>query len=214
MKQIKLSPSTLNLFLSCPRCFWLRLNRGIDLPSGAMPTITNGLDRTIKEYMNRYRPHGKIPPFLEGKISGKLIEFSPKSLSVNISGNILTGRLDECIVLGDGHHAPLDHKSKGFAPKENHEVHAAYQLQMDCYTLLLQHNGHNVNGIGYIAYYYPTFGELHAGIPFNVHICKLKTNPQRALEVFNNAIRCLQDNEPKSGENCELCRYVRERRDD
>ena len=24
-KQIKLSPSTLNLFLECPRCFWLEI---------------------------------------------------------------------------------------------------------------------------------------------------------------------------------------------
>jgi hypothetical protein len=187
------------------------MNRGIKSPRGAMPSLPNGIDIVLKKYMNEYRPHGKIPPFLEGKVSGKLIEFLPKSLSMNMDGNVLTGRLDECLVLEDGHHVPLDHKTKGFAPKEDHQVHEAYQLQMDCYTLLLQHNGHKVNGIGYIAYYYPDIGELHNGIPFKVHVCKLKTNPEKALEVFNAAVQCLQGNEPESGKSCELCGYVKKR---
>src|SRR3989338_3146378 len=93
--KIKLSPTSLNFFLGCPLCFWLDKNKEIALGGGPMPTITNGLDRVIKEYMNRYRPHGKLPPFLEGKVPGKLIEFLPKSLKMEINGSSLTGRLDE-----------------------------------------------------------------------------------------------------------------------
>ena len=209
---IKLSPSTLNFFLSCPLCFWLDKNKGISMGGGPMPTITNGIDRVVKEYMNRYRPHGKIPPFLEGKVPGKLIEFLPKSLKMEINGSSLTGRLDECLVLTNGEHAPLDHKTKGFAPKEDHQVHEAYQLQMDCYTLLLKGNNHPVNGDGYIVYYYPDFGELHNGIPFKVHVSKLKTNPNRALKVFNEAVKCLEGPQPKPSKDCGVCEFLRERR--
>lgn len=177
-----------------------------------MPTITNGIDRVVKEYMNRYRPHGKIPPFLEGKVPGKLIEFLPKSLKAEIDGSILTGRLDECLVLNNGQHSPLDHKTKGFAPKEDHEVHKAYQLQMDVYTLLLQKNDHPVNDEGYIVYYYPDFGELHHGIPFKVHVVKLKTSPKKALKVFKDAIKCLEGEQPMAGKECGMCEYVRERK--
>ena len=177
-----------------------------------MPTIMNGLDRVIKEYMDRYRPHGKIPPFLVDKVPGRLIEFLPKTLKADIDGNIFNGKLDECLVLTNGDHAPLDHKTKGFAPKEDHQVHEAYQLQMDSYTLLLQMNGHKTNGTGYIVYYYPDFGELHDGIPFKVHVVKLKTSPERALKVFKAAVKCLDGNEPKPEKECGLCGYVRERR--
>ncbi len=207
----RLSPSTLNFFTDCPLCFWLSFNKGISPPGGPMPTIMNGIDRVIKEYMDRYRPKGTIPPFLEGKVPGKLIEFLPKTLKTEINGNVFTGKLDECLVLTNGQHAPLDHKTKGFAPKEDHQVHKAYQLQMDCYTLLLKGNGHPVNREGYIVYYYPDFGELHSGIPFRVSVHKLKTDPDRALKVFQQAVQCLQGPKPKPGKDCGLCEYVRER---
>ena len=176
-----------------------------------MPSITNGIDRVIKEYMNRYRPKGKIPPFLEGKVPGRLIEFLPHTLKAEIDGAAFSGRLDECLVLSSGEHAPLDHKTKGFAPK-NDDVHEAYQLQMDCYTLLLEKNDHKTNGTGYIVYYYPDFGELHNGIPFRVHVVKLKTNKNHALKVFKEAVSCLQGGEPKPDKECGMCEYVRERK--
>src|SRR3989338_3006655 len=211
--QFRLSPTTLNSFLGCPLCFWLSYNKYIALPSGPMSTITSGMDSVIKEYMDRYRLHGKIPPFLQGKVPGKLIEFLPKSLSANLDGNMMTGRLDECLVLDNNLHAPLDHKTKGYAPRSE-EVHEAYQLQMDCYTLLLEKNGHSINNTGYIVYYYPDFGELHEGVPFRVHATEIKTHPQRALKVFNDAIKCLEGDEPNPSKGCGTCEYVKERADD
>ena len=211
-KPLKLSPSSLNSFMNCPKCFWLDKVKGISCAGMPVASITNGIDRVVKEYMNRYRQHGKIPPFLAGKVPGKLIEFLPKTMKCELDGNIFNGKLDECLVMEDGMHAPLDHKTKGFAPKEDHQVHEAYQLQMDCYTLLLQENGHKVNNTGYIVYYYPDFGELHNGIPFKVHIVKLKTSPQRALKVFNEAVKCLEGKEPAPSEDCGMCEYVRERK--
>jgi hypothetical protein len=75
---IRLSPSSLNLFLDCPRCFWLYVNKGIRQPSIPVATITTGLDKVIKEYFNLYRPKGTLPPFLENKVPGKLIRDFPK----------------------------------------------------------------------------------------------------------------------------------------
>ncbi|MDI6721156.1 MAG: hypothetical protein QMD85_02105 [Candidatus Aenigmarchaeota archaeon] len=207
---IKLSPSSLNNFIACPKCFWLSHNKGIRPPDSIVASITNGLDRVIKEYMNRYRPKGIIPPFLEGKVPGRLIEYLPAMTSCKIDDNIFNGRLDECLVLEDGLHAPLDHKSKGFEPRDNN-VHETHQFQMDCYTLLLRENGHNVSNTGYLVYYYPSFGELHNGIPFKVHAVRVRTDPEKALKVFREAVKCLQNEEPAPGRECGLCEYVRER---
>lgn len=47
---------------------------------------------------------------------------------------------------------------------------------------------------------------------FKVHVCRLKTNPKRALKVFNSAIKCIEGTQPKSGKECGLCEYVGERK--
>lgn len=206
----RLSPTTLNFFLKCPHCFWLSIKKGINPPSCPIPTITNGIDRVIKEYMNRYRTHGKLPPFLEGKVPGRLIRFLPRSLEFSMDGNILKGKLDECLVVGD-EHVPLDHKTKGYAPRDDHKVHEAYQFQMDCYTFLLEKNGHKINNTGYIVYYYPDFGELHNGIPFRVIAHKLDTCPERAFRIFKEALECIDGEEPAPSKTCEMCNYVSRR---
>ncbi len=46
----KLSPSSINLFLECPRCFWLQLVKKITRPQGAFPSLPSGMDRILKQH--------------------------------------------------------------------------------------------------------------------------------------------------------------------
>ena len=68
--QIRLSPSTLNLFLECQKCFWLDQVKGIHRPRGIFPSLPGGMDGLIKKYFDKYRALGKLPPELEGKLDG------------------------------------------------------------------------------------------------------------------------------------------------
>jgi len=201
--KLKISVTGLSLFNECKLCFWLRHKKGLKRPGVPVATIANGLDRVIKEYMNRYRP--QLPPFLKGKIPGKLIDELPKSLTFEHNGMILKGKLDECIILENGHHAALDHKTKGFGVKE---VHSSYQLQMDGYTYLLQQNGHKTGNVAFLAYYIPDFGELHQGIPFKLDVRKLTVNPDRIPKLLDEIKELLDGEMPKASKDCNFCKFV------
>jgi len=123
-RKIYLSPSALNLFLDCPRCFWQEKNLGIKRPRGIFPSLPGGMDLVIKKYFDLYRKKGMLPPELEGKVEGKLypemdiLERWRSWKHTNLkyedesSGAVLSGALDDCL-LDKGFYIPLDYKTRG-----------------------------------------------------------------------------------------------------
>lgn len=217
MERIKLSPTSgLNLFLECPRCFWLRYNEKIHRPDIVFPSLPGGMDRIIKEYFDRYRKLGKMPPELEGKVKGAL--FSDQELldrwrnwrqGLNFDDPVLeatlTGALDDCI-LDDGFLIPLDYKTRGTAPKER-DSEEYYQTQLDTYVFLLQKNGFPVREFAYLVYYFPERffdGNL---VKFSTEVVKLETDSQRAYRIFSEAIACLRGPIPKAHTDCSYCAW-------
>lgn len=206
---IKLSPSSLNLFLDCPRCFWLYLNRNIKRPSIPVATITTGLDKVIKEYFNLYRTKDTLPPVLEGKVSGKLIrnfpnkgwlEFVDYKIDVKFGGY-----LDECLDLGDKFYAALDHKTRGAKPQETHQAH---QFQMDAYTFLLEQNGFPTKRSAYLVYYIPKSVNSEKAIEFEIVASEIKTDPERAKKVFYEAVAILKQPIPLANKDCAFCKWM------
>lgn len=205
---LSLSNSSLSLFLECPRCFWLQLNKKIARPRGIFPSLPGGMDLVIKEYFNRYRQRGILPPLIDGKVNGKLahiplnLSFVDHSLGLKISG-----RLDDCLELEDGSLIPLDHKTRGSLPENSKYSQNYYQTQMDTYSLLLHKAGYKTKNQAYIVYYSPSSGELHQGIPFNIEVHQMETFPERAYDLYKAARLCLEAEIPGSSESCEFCRW-------
>jgi len=206
---IKVSPSSLNLFSECPRCFWLYLNKGIKRPSIPVATITTGLDRVIKEYLDGFRGKDILPSFLAAKLPGRLMVDFPKKgwfeyVDTKLDARLL-GYLDECIDFQDGHYAVLDHKTRGAPPAS---VHRAYQLQMDAYTFLLEENKFPTRRIAYLAYYIPKKIIANSDFQFDVLIKEIKTDPKRALDLFHQAAGLLRSPLPQIQENCAFCSWT------
>lgn len=210
-KMLSLSNSTLSLFLECPRCFWLQFNEKIVRPKGIFPSLPTGMDIIIKEYFNRYREKGELPPLIKDKVEGKLAKI-PLNLSiVNDSLDLkITGRLDECLELEDDSFIPLDHKTRGKLPDDLGYSQSYYQTQMDTYTLLLRESGYRTKNLAYIIYYSPGPGELHHGIPFGVEVHRIKTYPENAYKYFKQAKSCLDGTLPSSSADCEFCNWNKE----
>ena len=216
-ESLRFSPSTLNIFLDCPRCFWFHFNKGIQRPRGIFPSLPGGMDRVIKEYYDGYRRLKKLPPELEGKVEGLLFQDEPlletwrnwrKGLVYEHEGLgvTLTGALDECLVSGD-YYIPLDYKTKGSAPtQESSEQY--YQNQLDCYCLLLESNERPTCSFGYLVYYYPEKVGKNGSVQFNVQSFRLETDPLRAKETLEAAVRLLKGPEPKTHSECEYCHYA------
>lgn len=206
---LKLSPTSLNLFLDCPRCFWLYVNKGIKRPSIPVATITTGLDRVIKEYFNLYRAKEILPPLLENKVPGKLIRNLPKKgrfefIEHKIDAT-LGGYLDDCLDLGDNFYAALDHKTRGSKPENTHRAH---QFQMDVYTFLLEQSGFPTRKIAYLIYYIPKAVASGKTIEFEVIASQIKTDPERAKTVFYDAVSILKKSIPSPHQDCDFCKWT------
>jgi len=214
---IRLSPSTLNLFLECPRCFWLQINRRIHRPRGIFPSLPSGMDNVIKKYFDKFRIQGRLPPEIEGKVKGKLIpdlslinkwrnwrtglEYEDKNL-----GATLFGALDDCLVEED-YYVPIDYKTRGSAPKEG-DSEKYYTNQLDCYALLLQENGYKVGNVAYLVYYYPDAVHENGVIHFKVEVVGMNINPERAKHTLTQAANLLRGPLPEKHSDCEYCSWT------
>jgi hypothetical protein len=206
MELLTLSPSTLSLYVECPRCFWRKVVKKIDRPRGPMPTIMSGLDLVIKAYYDQFRRKGDLPPMVADKLPGKLASTVPPWLTLGdpATNTKLVGKLDELLEPEPGKVAPLDHKSRG---KKAEEVHRAYQLQMDVYDLLLEAAGFSTPHKAYLVYYIPDVMNAQE-ITFAIDVKELTTDPNRARSVFANAANVARGPEPQPNTECEFCRYL------
>jgi len=206
---LKVSPSSLNLFMECPRCFWLYLNKEIKRPGPPVASITSGIDRVIKEYLNEFRSKNTLPPYLQDKLKGKLMSNFPKRGWLEYTDKELDARLggflDECIESEDKYYAVLDHKTRGSIPDS---VHQAYQLQMDVYTLLLEENGFPTRKNAYLAYYIPKKIISGLDFQFDIFLKEIKTDPKRAREIFKEGISCLRSPLPPRKDSCAFCKWL------
>lgn len=216
-EKIKLSPTSgLTLFLECPRCFWLRYNEGVHRPEAIFPSLPGGMDRIIKNYFDSFRQKNQLPPELEGKVEGKLLNDQAlldewrnwrKGLSYEdqLLDATLTGALDDCLI-DDGYYIPLDYKTRGTAPKEG-DSEEYYQTQLDTYVFLLKKKGYKVKELAYLIYYFPEgFVENHL-VKFNVEVVRVETDSERCYKIFTDAVNCLKGPIPKSHTECRYCAW-------
>jgi len=218
MKEIRLSPSTLNLFSECPRCFWLHINERIYRPRGIFPSLPGGMDGVIKIYFDKYRKIDKLPPEIEGEVRGKLIkdlnllnrwrnwrtglEYKDEAL-----GATLFGALDDCLQENDKY-MPLDYKTRGYPPREG-DSEKYYGNQINSYALMLEANGYPVSDVGYLVYYFPKEVAENGKVLFNIKVVELKVDPNKAKKVLTDAIKLLSGPIPPHNSECEHCLWGR-----
>lgn len=215
--QIRLSPSTLNLFLECPKCFWLEQVKGIHRPRGIFPSLPSGMDALIKKYFDKYRLQGKLPPEIDGKVEGVLMadlnllnEWRNWRTGLvyrdSEAGAILTGALDDLLVNPEkGIYMPLDYKTRGYDLKEDSS--SFYQNQLNCYALMLEANGLKQPGFGYLVYYIPKDIKEEGQVRFEITVKRMDTDSAAAKKVFEDAIVLLNGPMPKSHSSCIYCSW-------
>jgi len=201
----RLSPSKLNLFRDCPRCFWLATVKKINRPRGPMASIVIKMDSIIKHYFDKYRERGELPPLVCNEVKGCLPKDMPKTLYHKENDSVtLMGRPDDYLEIEGGFIVPFDHKTKSKRPESNHP---AYLLQMDTYSYLLKANGYKTTNKAYLAYYYPCDCDLHEGMELHCTVMDVSTNTNRAKKLIEQAINVLNGDMPEPGKDCEFCKW-------
>lgn len=217
----KLSPSSINLFLECPRCFWLTKHKKWKRPQGPFPSLPSGMDKILKEHFDRFMEQGKLPPELceDNKCSDCKLFSDKKLLSVwrnnkkgiewqDAKGNIIHGAVDNILVkrtTKDSRHGMklivLDYKTRGFPLKE--DTHEHYQMQMDIYNFLLRKNGYATEDYSLLLFYYPNKVTSTGEVLFDTRMVRMKVDVRAAERVFADAVRLLAGGCPRKG--CEWC---------
>ena len=215
-KQLRLSPSSLNLFNDCPRCFWNHFH-GKKRPSGIFPSLPSGMDKVLKEYFDFYRQKKLVPPEIE-EIGAKMFNepiikdwqnnFRGISWTDPKTGIILRGAVDEMLIKNNKL-IVIDFKTRGFPLKE--DTHKHYESQMNLYNFLLRKNKRKVADFGYLVFYHPKRACTGKRCIFEFHtdLIKMKLSPNKAEKLFRDAVKVLRSNKPpKASKDCGFCGWL------
>ncbi len=211
-----LSPSSIGLFMDCPRCFWLQAVKGVRRPEGIFPSLPGGMDRLLKAHFDQHRKDGSVPEELRGKFEGKLF---PDMEKLGIwrnnknglrylhreTGIELMGAIDDLFVTSDGRYAPLDYKTRGYPRKD--DTHEFYQHQMDIYSFLLGKNGLSPADFAILIFYHPVDVNEKCEVEFSPDPLRVAVDRLRGEKLFSEAVACLLGKEPEPGKECEWCRF-------
>ena len=227
---IKLSRTTVEKYLSCPRCCVLDKKFKIKPPS--LPfTLNIAVDNLCKNEFDYYRKRNKPHPlFLEHDIDA--VPFNHEKMDQwrsNFTGiryiskeknYDFGGAIDDVWQKSNGELIVADVKATSknnfdWAETFNkYEYPKAYKRQLEMYQWLLKKNGFKVAEEAYLLYFNAKKNEefFNNKLNFEVHLVKIICSSdwvERKVEETVNLLR--SDLFPKASSNCEVCNYLRKR---
>ncbi|HVW23652.1 MAG TPA: PD-(D/E)XK nuclease family protein [Candidatus Saccharimonadales bacterium] len=229
----KVSRSKIELFMQCPRCFWLDVRRKISRPSSPPFNINKTIDELFKKEFDVHRSAGTPHPIMTiNKLVG-VIPYQHADIDkwrYNFTGvatmhektNLhVYGAIDDVWVNENGELIVVDYK----ATSKNKEVdidsdwQISYKRQMETYQWLLRQNGFIVSDTGYFVY---TNARVDAdgfgdALQFTTKLIPYTGNDAWVEPTLAKMKACMDsDDIPPVGDNimggpCEFCTYARAR---
>lgn len=225
----KLSRSKLELFLSCPRCFYIDRRLGIGQPSGPPFNLNKAVDTLLKKEFDIHRAAGTQHPLLD-KYGVDARPVAHDELDVwreNFQGIqhhhqptnlIITGAIDDLWINSRDEYVVVDYKATSkeeVIDKLNDGWHNQYRRQMEIYQWLLRQNGYAVSPTGYFVYC-NAGTEDHTAfdgkLEFDVRLIAYEGNDEWVEGVIYQAKECLMsDSIPVAARNCDFCIFAEAR---
>jgi CRISPR/Cas system-associated exonuclease Cas4 (RecB family) len=211
-----LSPSRMNLFFECPRCFWLRVNEKVKRPSGPFPSLPSGVDEAVKEHFDGFRERDKVPPEIQECSEDDLRlyedqEFLEKARSWRTQPKwtdpetkaVLRGGVDDLMRNSEGEIVVLDYKTRGYPPKEENGAPDYYARQVNLYNLILRENGYETADYGLILYFYPDGFEENGEFVFHTEVRRVEIDMDEAKSMVRDAVDTLEGEIPEHADDCD-----------
>lgn len=219
----KLSRSKLEMFLKCPRCFYLDRRCGVGQPSGPAFTLNIAVDALMKREFDYHRAKGE-PHALMRQFGVDAVPYQHPDLEqwrTNFHGvqalheptNFLFfGAVDDVWVNPDGKLHVVDYKATSTVREINldDEWKQAYKRQMEIYQWLLRANGFPVSPTGYFVYVNGDGTKQHFGkkLEFTMQIIPYTGDDGWVSDALVEAHDCLsRDLPPVAASGCEWCAY-------
>lgn len=230
----KVSRSKIELFMQCPRCFWLDTRLKIKRPSSPPFNINKAIDELFKKEFDVYRAKKQPHPIMKDN-QIKAVPFAHKDLDTwreNFVGVVhvhkptnlhVFGAVDDVWVDDDGKLIVVDYKAtaKDKPVKQLGPVGGwqdMYRRQMEVYQWLLRQNGFDVSDTGYFVYATgtqdrPGFNNV---VEFDTHVFPHTGSSDWVDETLLQMKRTLDGDMPEvgvaaMGGPCEHCEYAKAR---
>lgn len=223
-----LSRTKLELFVSCPRCFYLDRRLGIGRPSGPPFTLNSAVDKLLKKEFDIYRVAGKAHPLMTAygidavpiphkKLDSWRHNFTGVRYVHEPTNLEIYGAIDDLWQNKEGEYIVVDYKAtakeKEITELEDTRWHNSYKRQMEIYQWLLRQNGLNVSDTGYFIYCNGKADRkaFDKSLEFDISVIPYKGDDSWVEGVIFVAHKCLvSDKVPEAEEKCEYCQYVKE----
>jgi len=226
----KLSRSKIDLFLECPRCFYIDNKLGVKRVPGYPFSINSAVDHLLKQEFDAHRTEGIQHPLQKeygiDAIPAKHDEidewrrnFGGVRYLHEPTGLMVTGAIDDLWVNSKGEYIIVDYKAtaKEEAVTElDKEWQDGYKRQMEVYQWLVRQNGLKVSNTGYFVY---CTGKMDRNafdkrIDFDINLIEYKGNDSWVEGILYKIKECLdKDTIPETGNNCDWCAYWNSRKE-
>lgn len=220
----RLSRSKIDLFVSCPRCFYLDRRLGVAQPPGYPFSLNSAVDTLLKKEFDVHRASGSAHPLMQEYgvdavpfAHEKMDEWRDslrRGITVPIEGSqvTVTGGVDDVWQTPDGKIIIVDYKATSKSGEVNLDAdwQDGYKRQMEIYQWLFRKNGFDVSNIGYFVYCNGDSDKeaFDGRLEFNIKLIAYEGDDSWVEQTINNAIECLNsDNIPQSGDDCDYCKY-------
>jgi hypothetical protein len=223
-KPFKLSRSKIDLFLECPRCFYLDRRLGVARPPGFPFALNSAVDYLLKQEFDIHRASGRPHPLIEQYgIDAKPVphddlekwrhNFTGVQYLHQATNLLISGAIDDLWQNSKDEYLVVDYK----ATAKNERItaldkdwHMGYKRQMEIYQWLLRRNGLSVSDTGYFVYCNgQTDREAFDGkLEFDVTLIPYTGNDNWVEQAIIEAHKCLiSTSVPEASRGCDFCSY-------
>lgn len=227
----KVSRSKIELFMQCPRCFWLDVRLKITRPSSPPFNINKAIDELFKKEFDKYRQEKKPHPLMvEFNVSATPFDHEQLDQWRDTFVGVTTlheptnlhvfGGIDDVWVDGEGSLIVVDYKAtaKDREVSIDSEWQIAYKRQLEVYQWLLRQNGFAVSDTGYFVY---TNGRMDLDsfndrVEFRTKLIPYTGKTDWVEPTLEKMKKCMDGDVPAVGTSamggpCEFCEYAKKR---
>ncbi|HEU5114730.1 MAG TPA: PD-(D/E)XK nuclease family protein [Candidatus Paceibacterota bacterium] len=227
----KLSRSKIDLFMECPRCFYLDNKLGVARPKGPSFTLNVAVDALLKKEFDAHRKAGTshplmtrygvdAVPFKHDELDEWRDNFAGIQYRDPESGLLITGAIDDVWVAKNGDLIVVDYKATSKDGKmeslEDTKWQNQYRRQMEVYQWLLRKKGYRVSNVGYFVYVNgrKDLEAFDGKLEFDVTLISHKGDDSWVSPTIIKAKECLDAPDvPPHNPYCEFCVYRKSVRD-
>ena len=220
----RISRSKIDMFVRCPRCFYLDRRLGVAQPSMPAFSLNNAVDTLLKKEFDIHRAAGTKHPLMEHygidavPLAHERMDEWRDSLRRGVSHHdegtnlLITGGVDDIWVHPDGQFIVVDYKATSTVNAITLEgpYKEGYKRQMEVYQWLLRQNGFDVSDTGYFVYCNGTTDReaFDAKLEFDVILLDYTGSDTWVPVTVAGLKACLESpTVPDASSDCEHCAY-------